>query len=284
MLSMSSAQLAAALEADKSVVSRWLSGSVQPSAHNLSRLSAMIAERVPGFRALDWERDPKSLAEMFGADPDAIPTLRTTRPAKGLPLEIWDQIVATAALRGQGYEGFFRTTRPHPAIRGRYVHEFGMIRRDETGLLRLSMGSAENVLNGWLLPLHNQLYSICTDSVSGALAFAIFNGVGAKRVEVFDGLMLVPALAHGLSSLASAMICERIGDLSGNEAADDRRCAELMGQSPLAPEGSIPEAMQRHLARDVGPEAAGRGGDLVLSMALSRSMTRASSVQAPPET
>jgi transcriptional regulator with XRE-family HTH domain len=76
LLSMSAAKLAFELAVDKSVVSRWLNGSVQPSAHNLSRLSALVAGRLAGFRELDWDRAPDSLAEMFGADPDAIANLR----------------------------------------------------------------------------------------------------------------------------------------------------------------------------------------------------------------
>jgi transcriptional regulator with XRE-family HTH domain len=47
LLSMSAARLASELAVDKSVVSRWLNGSVQPSAHNLSRLSAFVASRLP---------------------------------------------------------------------------------------------------------------------------------------------------------------------------------------------------------------------------------------------
>ena len=69
MLSISGARLASELEINKSVVSRWLRGSALPSTHNLSRLSALVATRVEGFRVLDWERDPRSLAEMFGAIP-----------------------------------------------------------------------------------------------------------------------------------------------------------------------------------------------------------------------
>src|ERR1022692_1923743 len=83
LLSMSAAKLASELAVDKSVVSRWLNGSVQPSAHNLSRLSALVAGRLAGFRALDCERTPDSLAEMFGADPGAIANLRAARPPNG---------------------------------------------------------------------------------------------------------------------------------------------------------------------------------------------------------
>ena len=104
LLSLSGARLAAELEINKSVVSRWLKGSAQPSAHNLERLSALVATHIKGFRALDWERDPRGLAEMFGADPNAIPTIRASRPVL-LPVPIWDQMVATAAVRGEAHGG-----------------------------------------------------------------------------------------------------------------------------------------------------------------------------------
>ena len=281
LLSMSGAKLASELGTDKSVISRWLKGSVQPSAHNLSRLSALIATRVEGFRTLDWDRDPESLAELFGADPQAIPAIRDARGSNGLPLANWKQLLSTAAVRGKSYEGFFRSTRPHPMSPGRFVHEYGMIRRDEIGLLRLIMGSAESSVDGWMLPLHGLLYSVATDLNSGSLLFGIFNGLGASRVDVFDGLTLLPAGDLGRSPLATGIICERIGELSDDRDADNRQLADRMAQGPLAPEGSVPEHIQQHLLRDFGPTQLGLGGEWLLNMALSRSMTRARDHEAP---
>ena len=274
LLSLSAAQLAAGLETDKSVVSRWLNGSVQPSAHNLSRLSALVATRVEGFRTLDWERDPDGLAQLFGVDPDAIPAMRASRATNGLPIAIWDQMLSTSAFRGKAYEGFFKSTRPHPMEPCRYLHEYGMIRRDEIGLLRLRMGNANVVVDGWMIPLHGQIYSIAADIQSGSLVFGIFNGLGGSRVDVFDGLTLIPGFDKGRSPTATGMLCERIEDLSGDREADDRRFAELAAQSPLAPLGSVPEHIQAHLARDFGPSHLAEGGDWLLNMALSRSLTR----------
>ena len=139
---MSSGRLASELQIDKSVVSRWLNGRVQPSAYNLSRLSALMATRAAGFRTLDWERDPQSLAAMFGVDSELPLALRDSSVGQGLPLAIWDQMLLGSSIRGSAYEGFFRSTRPHPSEPGRYLYENGMIRRDEIGLLRLKMGSA----------------------------------------------------------------------------------------------------------------------------------------------
>jgi transcriptional regulator with XRE-family HTH domain len=272
LLSMSAARLASELAVDKSVVSRWLKGSVQPSAHNLSRLSALVADRLAGFRALDWERTPDSLAERFGGDPRDH--LQPPPPPSGLSFPIWDQIVSATALRGRAYEGFFRSTRPHPRVRGQYLHEWEMVRRDPNGLLRLRMGSAEAKVSGWLVPLQGLVYIVATESNSGTMMFGILNGVGASRVEIFDGLVLLPANDMGRSPMATAMLCERIGNLSDDGDADDRRFESLASQNPLAPAGSIPPHIEAHLVRDFGPEQLARGGDLFLTLSLLHTMAR----------
>ncbi len=282
LLSVSAAGLASELAVDKSVVSRWLNGSVQPSAHNLSRLTALVAGRVDGFRAFDWERTPDSLAEQFGADAGAVANLRAARPSNGLPFAIWDTMVSSTALRGRAYEGFFRSTRPHPRIPGRYLHEWGMIRRDEIGLLRLRMGSAEAKVGGWIIPLQGLIYIVSAEVNSGTMMFGIFNGVGASRVDVFDGLILLPAHDMGRSPMATAMLCERVGDLSGDLEADDRRYDELSSQNPIAPAGSIPDTVQAHLVRDFGPEQIDKGGDWLLTLSLLRSMARGRYDEKPP--
>ena len=284
MLSMSGAKLASELETDKSVISRWLAGSVQPSAHNMSRLSALIATRVEGFRILDWEREPESLAELFGADLEAIPNLRAPRPAPGLPMPIWGLMISSAALRGAAYEGFFLCTRAAPLAPGRFSHMYSMIRRDEIGLLRISTGTAGTVVDGWLLPLHDKLYVIAVDVTSGALGFGVFNGTGAAKVDVFDGLTLVTDFDPGRTPIAKAMLCERIGDLTGDREADDRHFAELSSRPPLAPDGAVPQNVQDHLVRNFGPDQLGLGGDLFLSMPLIRSMTRGAHMEPTPET
>lgn len=274
MLSMSSAQLASELGTDKSVVSRWLKGSVLPSSHNLSRLTAVVATRVASFRTLDWDRDPQGFAEMFGADSDAIDrAIGAPARSRGLPLSNFDQLISSAARRGKSYEGYFRSTRPSPTLVGRFVHEYGMIRLDAVGLLRLKMGSAGSVVDGWMLPLHGQVYSIATETNSGTLLFGIFNGIGAPKVDVFDGLTLLPGSDMGRSPTATAILCERIGELSDDPEADDRRCREMMAYNPLAAEGSISERVRNHLVRDIGPAQLSLGGDWLLNSLLSRSMS-----------
>jgi hypothetical protein len=191
-------------------------------------------------------------------------------------------MVSATALRGRAYEGFFRSTRPHPRVRGQYLHEWEMVRRDESGLLRLRMGSAEAKVSGWIVPLQGLVYIVATESNSGTMMFGILNGVGASQVEIFDGLVLLPANDMGRSPMATVMLCERIGDLSGDCDADDRRFEELASQNPFAPAGSIPAHIEAHLVRDFGPEQLAKGGDLFLTMSLLHTMARGPYDEKPP--
>lgn len=268
-LSLSRARLAADLGVDKSVVGRWATGAVRPTEHNLSRLTILIGERVPGFTVLDWDRSLADFAGLLGADPAALGAA-----SQGLPLAILDLIRATTVLRGAAYEGFFRSTRPCVLAPGRFLHDTGMIRLDANGLLALRMGTGGTRVEGWMLPIHNQLVCIGADVVSGAMVFGIFNGVAMARAEVIDGLSLGSALDSARTPTAFAMMFERIGDLSGDPEADDQCFEALAARDPLAPEGSVPQEIQDHLARDIGPAQLAAGGDWLLQMPLFRSLSR----------
>lgn len=273
-LSLSRSQLAADLGVDKSIVGRWVSGAVQPSAHNLSLLTALVARRAPGFATLDWDRGLESLAEVLGADPSVVQSSAPLRTMLDFPAALMAQIHATTAQRGEAYEGFYRSTRPYVLAPGKLVHDHCMIRRDPNGLLRFSIGTAGTLVVGWNLPLGNQLFSIGADVTSGALLFGIFHGVGTSRVDVVDGLCLTTALDAGRTPTAHAIIFERVGDLTGNAVQDDATFATLAALDPLAPEGSVSEAVRDHLLSNFGPTQAAHGGDMFLRMPITRSMAR----------
>jgi transcriptional regulator with XRE-family HTH domain len=279
LLTLSSAQLASALEIHKSVVSRWLSGGVEPSAHNLGRLTALIASRAPGFSALDWERSLEGLAQMFGADPASYPAPRR-KAAKVMPLIIWDQMLATAERRGSAYEGFFRTTRPSLSEIGGFIHEYGIIQPHPSGLPRFRLASFGSFLDGWMIPLHDQLYCITADVTNGVLMFGVFNGVGAARVDVVDGLVLSPSPDAGRSPTAVPLISEHVEDLTGDPEADEARFAELSALKRFVDVDAVPQALRDRLLRDVGPKAFAEGGALVLQMPLAGSLARARGVKA----
>jgi hypothetical protein len=82
--------------------------------------------------------------------------------------------------------------------------------------------------------------------------------------------------------MATAMLCERVGELSGDGDADDRRYDELASQNPVAPADSVPGHIEAHLLRDFGPEQLAKGGDLLLTMSLLNTMTRGQYDETPP--
>ena len=274
-LSITRGRLAADLGVDKSVVGRWATGTVRPSAHNLSLITALVARRVPGFTILDWDRALPSLAVLLGADPDAIPGLEPPPALTGLPIAVLDQVHAMTTLRAKAYEGLFRSTRPFILQPGKFLHDHGLIRLDPaTGLLRLRMGTAGTVVDGWVLLLNNQLFIIAADVTSGSMLFGIFNGVATAKADVFDGICLGAALDAARTPTATGMLVERIGDLTDDPEADEQKFLELARSNPIAPDGSIPGDIQAHLVRDIGPEQLARGGELLLQMPLSRTLAR----------
>ncbi|HEX3366628.1 helix-turn-helix transcriptional regulator [Phenylobacterium sp.] len=284
VLSMSRARLAADLGVDKSVVGRWVSGAVQPSAHNLSLLSGLIAQRIAGFTTLDWDRSLAAFAELIGADLKAVASHDPSADsaASGLPILGMEQFLAATSLRGPAYEGFYRTTRPYILSPGRFIHDHAMVRTDPNGLMRIRIGAGGTIADGWILPAGNQLFAVTVDVISGAVLFGIFHGVATPKAEVIDGLVLAPSLDVGRTPAAYPMLLERVEDLSGEISADDHRFLELAARDPVAPEGSVPEAVRRHLCGDFGPAAMALGGDLLLRLPLLASMSRGPAYREAP--
>ncbi len=273
-LSLSRGALAAELGVDKSLVGRWVNGTVRPSAHNLSRLSDLVGARHPGFTSLDWERPIDSLAVLIGADPDTAVGAMAPTLAEMLPLPLLNHSRATTSLRAAAYEGFFRSTRHYAEQPGSFWHDQLMIRCRANGLLGFEMMSASVKVQGWVLLLQHQLFFIGAELTSGAFAYAILNGISSTRAARLDGLMLYCAMDPLRTPTASPVVLERIGDLSGDPVADDLRLAELAGCDPLARPDEVPEEIVAHLMRNIGPDHLAEGGDLLLSAPPARSLSR----------
>lgn len=273
-LSISRAQLAADLGVNKSMVGRWVAGSNAPTSHNLARLSERLARRVPGFTVLDWDQDLDSLTARLRREPVWQPPPAAGRRGEGLPMPFMGQMLAMTASRGAAYEGYFRSTRPFADRPGEFLHDHCMVRMDPNGLLRLSQATGGVFVDGWVLPMQEQLFVIGTQYTTGDLVFALLNTVRSARAEVLDGLILSPVLDAHRTPTATAVVFERIEDLSGERGADDARFAEMAARPWVAPEGSINRELREHLARDIGPAARALGGDWLLRMPLSRSWAR----------
>jgi hypothetical protein len=224
-----------------------------------------------GFTSLDWERDLAGLAEAVGVAPPAPAGLG---PEGGIRLPLMPESLATTRRRGAAYEGFFRTTRPYAQQPGKFIHDQVMLRRDAGGFLRMDMFAGGVTVEGWAMLLQNQLFVTAAELTSGAFVFAIINGVSTLKAGMLDGLLLFCALDPGRTPTASAAILERVGALTGDTETDDAFFGTMKAGPSLAPEGTVPEAIQAHLVRDIGPGQLALGGDWLLQMPLSRSVSR----------
>lgn len=268
-LVLSRAALAQGLGVDKSLVGRWVAGKVTPSEYNFTALTRFIAERVPGFTLLDWDRDLDDFAVRIGAGGAA-------RGDNGagigplLPDAIMDEALHATRSRAAAYEGLWRTTRPSSDLPGRFVHDITLVQRREDGLIRFAIGVEGVRYEGWSVLLQHQLFSVAADAEASTLMFSIINGVARQRPEMLDGLTLATLRDAGGSPAAAACILERIADLSGDREQDEAHFAAAIADlNPLAEDGSVPVDVARHLTRDVSDCTPG-----VLRMMFSRSMAR----------
>ena len=219
LLSLSRARMAADMGVHKSVVGRWVSGAVRPSAHNLSQLTAQVARRAPGFSVLDWDRSLGDLATLLGAEPGRSAPIGL---GGGLPAPLLGQALAMTSQWGAAYEGFFRSTRPFAQYPGRFVHDQCLVRKDGTGLLRLSLATGSVFIDAWLLPLKDHVFIIGSDLASATMAFGLLNGVVSRKVESLDGLIMSVTQGADRTPTASAILLERTGDLRGDRAGRRR--------------------------------------------------------------
>jgi DNA-binding winged helix-turn-helix (wHTH) protein len=216
------------------------------------------------------EAGPAS-ATTVGDQPGAV---RVQTMMGGLVLPFLDQILYATAQRGRRYEGFYRSTRPYAGHPGRFIHDHLLVRMGADGLLRFKMVTGDVFAEGWVLPIQDQLFIIGTEFTGGALLFAVMHGVHTEGVDVLDGITLNTSYDIGRTPTATAFIHQRIGDLTDDSEADDAHLADLATANPIAPQGSVPEALGRHLARDCGPLQVALGGDWVLRLPLARSLSR----------
>ena len=276
-LSVSRGALAAQLGIDKSVVGRWVAGRVQPSSHNMARLSAYIATRVDGFTTLDWERPISGLAPMLGASAEVARQAAGANAGEMLTLPLLAESRAITLRRAACYEGIFRTTRPYAQYPGRFMHDAILIRRGEEGDLRFLLVNSGVKVEGVVLLQHSQLFIISADFTSGAYAFGILNGVNTVQAGVLDGLLMWCSLDSLRTPTASAILVERVTDLTGDEAVDNAAFAKLCAADPLAAEGSLSPELVEHLTRDIGPSQVPLGGDWLLKLPIARSWARGAS-------
>jgi hypothetical protein len=267
-LAISRGRLAQDLGVDKSLVSRWVSGTNAPSGHNLSNLTALIAARHPGFTGLDWDLGLDELIVRFAGD---RPRPEPPGPA-GLPIRGLGFAREETAGRGDAYDGFWTATRASFSRPGGFIREQVLIRRRD-GLITLRCGGRGFEWSGWLLMLSGQLYGIASDTRFDSMVFYVLNGAPGERADVVDGLIVSCAMDRGgQTPTAGRVVFERAEPLSGDEAADDARF-EARKTHPFAVErDELDSGLLEHL---LSPAVAPAGfGDILMRLPWDASLAR----------
>jgi transcriptional regulator with XRE-family HTH domain len=210
-VNLSRARLSARLGVDKSLVSRWCSGLIQPSNHNLARIGELFAELRPGFTNVLWSRSLQEFAAFLQIDlVRKPPEAAEGAQAVGF-LKSFARSRAETLVEGSVYTGVYALFRHTMSNIGRIMMEVVAIWLED-GILKLRSHDGYFDHGGPLLLLRQQLHGYSESERQDGLAFMTLHGVGGSRAMVMDGLMMSVAATRTYDPVAVKIILLRIAD------------------------------------------------------------------------
>jgi hypothetical protein len=265
-LSMSRGRLAQEAGLDKSLVGRWVAGTVHPSSHNLEKVTAAIARRHPGFSMLDWDRPLAALAERLGGSVEAPAVPAGVLPPGTLtfPFDITTPARVETARRGDEYCGFYWNYRRSFGRPGKFARIAVMI-RPKDGLLEVSKGATGFEHRGWGILMLNRLYMMLTEEKFEAMALLITNAGQQPKARCLSGIILGVSSEGLLMPKAAPCLMIRHGDLTGDAAADLATYEAMKLLAGIIDIAEVPEAALPIVDRDFGPKAFAEGGADILN-------------------
>ena len=238
---LSPAALGAAVGVDKSVVSRWLAGRVRPTQHNLSRIAAVIAERLPGFTMLSFDSP-----EMFPAKGEGG-AASPGNHALPVPFALLDSARNETARRGMEYFGIYSLYYWSFGQPGKFARMTLMF-RPENGLIEARYGAEGFVFKGWALLMLNRMYLVMSEERFEAMAFMVLNAGQQPKARFMTGVLTGPA--EGLLVPTSAgIVLVRTADLSADPAADLAAFTKDCERPAIVDEAEVPPAVLATLRR-----------------------------------
>lgn len=241
---VSPAALGAAVGVDKSVVSRWISGRVRPTQHNLTRIAAVLARSLPGFTVLTFEAPGPEFRALLQPMPAAV---RSAEPAQGLsiPFGALDAARRETGRHGVEYFGTYMMYYWSFSMPGK-IARMALMLRPEQGLIEARYGAEGFSFRGWALLMLNRMYMIFAEERFEAMAFLVLNAGQQPKARFITGVLSGPAEGM-LVPTASPVVLVRLDDLSGDAATDEAAHAAHSQLDPFAEPDILPPAVRRAL-------------------------------------
>lgn len=260
-LSISRGRLAQEAGLDKSLVGRWVAGTVKPSAHNLEKVTAAISKRCPGFSMLDWDRPLAAVAERLGGSIEAPAPAPGVLPPGTLtfPFDITGPARVETARRGDEYCGFYWNYRHAFGRPGKFAKIAVMI-RPKDGLLEVSKGAIGFEHRGWGVLMLNRLYMMLAEEKFEAMAFLITNAGQQPKARCLSAIILGVSSEGLLMPKASPCLMIRHAELPGDEASDRAFYEAMKPDAGIVDAAEVPASAMAHISRDIGPRAFAEGG------------------------
>lgn len=226
-MNMSRSRLAQKLAVDKSAVSRWMSGQVQPTEHHLANITKLVRGEIKGFTRAEWDRDLASFTARIGITPEQSASLGVEVAADGSPAQVirpWKTLEAGrrhGGRLGHVYEGHWRMFRMKFAHDGSLsVNAVEIMRRDGGLAFRYSDGHYDYA--GEVFILGGQLYFLGEESERhDELFLMILNSVNWPDAGVLDGVMTGVAGDPGHTPGAMRTILEYRGERPADPAENE---------------------------------------------------------------
>ncbi|OYU15116.1 MAG: hypothetical protein CFE37_07840 [Alphaproteobacteria bacterium PA4] len=243
LLSIGRTRLAADIGVDKSLVSRWLSGAVHPSSHNLERITRLVAAQRPGFSMLDWEVEAAQFAARLGlAGPAAVTTAAPVpAPARPEGVAATDTLAEWLPLSSvQSHREMLRDGNRYPGLYVQINHRFANTGKNMAGIvpiwrqgdqLRVRFDGPFWGHDGRILIIGHQLFMIAEDSkLAEGLWFEILNGVAEGKALSMDGVFA--SVQHDRAHTPGATMCMllRVADLEPDQIPDNDRLVALQNR------------------------------------------------------
>jgi hypothetical protein len=205
--------------------------SVRPSGHNLTVITNLMRQELPGFFSLlTWELGLSDFARAIGAPLSASADTGPATAAAPLGLQLATLEVSRSAAPREGwvYPGIYLGFRKAFANTGMTIAK-GLIIRLESDRLTARASDGTFHYRGEALLLRGQLFMTLEEStrLDEILTF-VLNGVAAPMAQVLDGLMTGVALDRTSTPSSTTIAFQRIEDTSDAAASDEARWAELV--------------------------------------------------------